>query len=113
MQTFGEKLRQLRKAQGLTQIELAAALHLQQSQISHLETRHKLPVREYLDAICAYFRVPANYFDAKSDANALDRAKAYIQSLRVYGWPEPGQYLQTMCHQLQEDEREFMDTDAW
>jgi transcriptional regulator with XRE-family HTH domain len=48
-QQFGKALRELRRAAGLTGVELAARLNIGQASVSRLETGHQLPSPEQVD----------------------------------------------------------------
>lgn len=52
---FGEKLRQLRNEQGLTQPELAEAVGIEQSYLSKLETGKSIPSAEVFGQILGFF----------------------------------------------------------
>lgn len=59
--TFGEKLRLLREEQELNQTELGQKLGMTQRKISYLERDRYEPGLQDLQAICAFFRVSADY----------------------------------------------------
>ena len=67
--TFGEKIKTLRKAQGMTQKDLAEALGLSLRTISNYETGGLRPRHDATyDALAALFHVPKTYFFTEEDA---------------------------------------------
>ena len=62
----GERLRDIRRAAGLTQVELAARLQIDQAAISRLERREDILVstlRSYIEALGGKLRIDANLGD--------------------------------------------------
>lgn len=59
--TLGEKLRELRESQGLTQTELGKMVKMTQRKISHIEANHCEPSIEDIRAFCKVFNVSADY----------------------------------------------------
>ena len=59
--TFGEKLKLLREEQELNQTELGKLLNMTQRKISYLERNQNEPSLQDVKAICAYFRISADY----------------------------------------------------
>jgi len=57
MKRLGEKIRILRKRQGLTQTALAGMLDVDQSHIVKMEKGDRLPSLEVLDKLMAIFNV--------------------------------------------------------
>jgi len=57
MKRLGEKIRILRKRQGLTQTALAGMLDVDQSHIVKMEKGERLPSLEVLDKLMAIFNV--------------------------------------------------------
>ena len=67
--TFGEKIKTLRKEQGMTQKDLAEALGLSLRTISNYETGGLRPRHDATyDALAALFHVPKTYFFTEEDA---------------------------------------------
>ena len=67
--TFGEKIKTLRKAQGMTQKDLAEALGLSLRTISNYETGGLRPRHDATyDALAELFHVPKAYFFTEEDA---------------------------------------------
>lgn len=58
---FPERLTELRKREGLTQRELAKALHMSASAIGMYEAGKREPNFDTVEAIAAYFHVSASY----------------------------------------------------
>ncbi|MDR3215859.1 MAG: helix-turn-helix domain-containing protein [Clostridiaceae bacterium] len=61
MKIFGEKLKELRLAQGLTQSELAFAIQTSKQNLSRWEKGYFEPDQETLVAIARYFGVTLDY----------------------------------------------------
>ncbi len=59
--SFGEKLKLLREEQELNQTELGKLLNMTQRKISYLERDQYEPGLQDISAICAFFRVSADY----------------------------------------------------
>lgn len=57
----GQKIRVLRKKKGLTQIQLAKALHLKDASISHYENDERMPSIDTLIKIANYFDVDISF----------------------------------------------------
>lgn len=67
--TFGEKLRQARKAAGLTQKELAQAVELKHNAVSNWEKGISSPDPATIRRLCHILRMPPNFFfDTEEDA---------------------------------------------
>lgn len=60
--TFGEKLKDLRKEKGLTQKQLADNIGQSQSTIFYWESNQQEPSISALKRLCIYFGVSADYF---------------------------------------------------
>lgn len=58
---FGSILRELRTKNKLSQKELAKALYLSNSSISHYENGRCMPSRETIEAFAQYFNVSTDY----------------------------------------------------
>lgn len=61
MQIIGDRLRALRKDRGLTQVQLAAILQVQQSRINRYETGASTPGPEVFLQIADFFDVSMDY----------------------------------------------------
>lgn len=64
---FKDRLKELRKAKGLSQVTLAERLGLSKSTIGMYETGDITPSVEALNAIADYFNVDMNYLLGKED----------------------------------------------
>ena len=71
MQYFGEKLRELRLENGLTQQQLANKIGLVKGSISAYEQSTKYPSIEVLIKLCTFFNVSADYLLGLSDSMKL------------------------------------------
>ena len=68
--TFGEKLRQARKAAGMTQKELAQAVELKHNAVSNWEKGISSPDPDTIRRLCSILRMPPNFFfDTEEDDN--------------------------------------------
>lgn len=61
MSMFGKVLRELRTKKKLSQKDIAKALYLSNSSISHYENNRCLPSRETIEAIARFFNVSTDY----------------------------------------------------
>ena len=60
-ESFGQRLRALRKSRGEKQEDLAAALGITKAQISDMETGKKTTTLEKFALLCAHYQVSADY----------------------------------------------------
>ena len=58
---FGKRLRELRVAQGHTQVSLGNALNISNQSISHLECGQRDPTLEFLTRLADFFHVSTDY----------------------------------------------------
>lgn len=65
--TFGNRLKELRKAKGLTQIEISKDINFSQSAITAYENGKREPNFEVLQKLAAYFNVSTDYLLGKTD----------------------------------------------
>lgn len=70
---FSERLIKLRKTKGLTQEQLAGALHIPRHKIAYFETKAANPTADSLSLLANFFGVPVTYFIAQEDAAARKR----------------------------------------
>jgi transcriptional regulator with XRE-family HTH domain len=70
---FSERLIKLRKAKGLSQEQLAAALHIPRHKIAYFETKAANPTADSLSLLANYFGVPVSHFIEQEDAAARKR----------------------------------------
>ena len=80
MPKFGELLRDLRKARGLSQAGLAAALGWNQSKASYLEALEEVPKEEDLQVVCHFFGIGPDYFYSRR-SDRKPNARSYLRSL--------------------------------
>lgn len=66
---FGKILKDLRTRNNLSQKDLAKALYLSNSSISHYENNRCMPSRETVEAVAQYFNVSTDYL--------LDSSRVY------------------------------------
>lgn len=69
--TFGEKLRQARKAANMTQKELAQAVELKHNAVSNWEKGVSSPDPDTIRKLCAILRMPPNFFFDTQEDDAL------------------------------------------
>ena len=84
--TFGEKLQALRKAQGLSQEELAQRINVSRQALSKGESGASVPDTENVIALSRLFGVSTDYL-------LLDEVKASGQTSPAIAWPKPRKYL--------------------
>ncbi len=84
--TFGEKLQALRKAQGLSQEELAQRINVSRQALSKWESGASVPDTENVIALSRLFGVSTDYL-------LLDEVKASGQTSPAIAWPKPRKYL--------------------
>lgn len=61
MEIFGQRIKSLRKEQGLTQTQLAEQMHLDKSTIAKYETNRIAPSAELIIAFAKFFNVETDY----------------------------------------------------
>ena len=69
--TFGEKLRQARKAAGMTQKDLAQAVDLKHNAVINWEKGISSPDPETIRRLCEILRMPPNFFFESEESGAL------------------------------------------
>ena len=84
--TFGEKLQALRKAQGLSQEELAQRINVSRQALSKWESGASVPDTENVIALSRLFGVSTDYL-------LLNEVKASGQTSPAIAWPKPRKYL--------------------
>jgi transcriptional regulator with XRE-family HTH domain len=84
MNSFGERLRELRKRTGLSQAEIAELINQQfrdtrmsQTTLSALEQRVSAPRQEVIEMLAEYYNVPITYFFGSSEGRLLQLIDAY------------------------------------
>lgn len=93
--SFSNKLKDLRKKNGLTQEELGNLIGMSNRAISYYENEEhgkRIPPESTLEKISAVFGVPADYFNEESEANNCNEIRRYktltnaiIEELENYG----------------------------
>jgi transcriptional regulator with XRE-family HTH domain len=71
--TIGEKLRQLRTKEGISQAELAKAIFVKNTTVSNWENGTRQIHINSLKLICVYFGVTLDYFQDKSDLQKINQ----------------------------------------
>jgi transcriptional regulator with XRE-family HTH domain len=64
---FKTRIRELRKAKGLTQVELAGFVNVKERQYQNLEAESSKPSYDSLIALARYFGVSIDYLVGESD----------------------------------------------
>ncbi|MTI85369.1 MAG: helix-turn-helix domain-containing protein [Firmicutes bacterium] len=67
MNSFGKRLRQLRKEKNLSQDDLAKLFHLSQSTIAYYESGRKQPTQKTLQKLAQFFTVSMDWLTGHSD----------------------------------------------
>ena len=78
MGEFKEVLKTLRKANSLTQDQLASDLHITRSRLGMYETGKREPDFETLEAIADYFNVDIDYLMGRTDKTTIIPESYYI-----------------------------------
>jgi len=88
MATFGERLRELRKATGMKQKELAAAVQMGESTISMYEMEKREPDFETLEMFSDFFNVDINYIIGRTETSTfipITQSRFIVRKVPVYG----------------------------
>ena len=72
-QQFGERLHQLRRQKGITQLKIALDLHFTQNSISQFENGKRNPDYNTLISFADYFNVSIDYFLNRTDNPRLNK----------------------------------------
>lgn len=64
---FADRLKYLRRAKGLTQVELAMKLGVKKQSVSNWENDNIVPSVEMLEKIATFFRVSTDYLLGRDD----------------------------------------------
>ena len=67
METFKERLKELRTERGMSQTELGAIVHTSKMAISHWESGHSEPSIAQLIRLSDFFSVSVDYLVGKTD----------------------------------------------
>lgn len=77
MESFGERLKNLRKEKGLTQKELALKIDNAQSAIYYWESNKQEPTISALKKLCLFFDVTADYLIGLEDMDGHRESETY------------------------------------
>lgn len=117
--TVGEKIKQLRKDNKITQTELGKVLNVEKSTISMYENNNTQPPIQTLSAIAKYFNVSTDYLlgnetptltekDEKDIAKSMERLKDQLknsQGLMFDGEPLDEETKSLLLEELERQER--------
>lgn len=97
---FGKVLKELRIKNKLTQKELAKALYLSNSSISHYENNRCMPSRETIESFAQYFNVSMDYLIGSTHISDLEELlqQEYYRDVSVYS-------LLVKCQKIPEQDR--------
>ncbi|MDO6353566.1 helix-turn-helix domain-containing protein [Caloramator sp. CAR-1] len=84
MQTFGERLRQLRKEKQMTGSELGKLLNVSKVAISNWENGNRFPDKDMLLKIAEIFNVSVDYLLGKTDIRNQNKTTVDIQPTPDY-----------------------------
>lgn len=94
LEAFGRRLRELRKENGMNQIQLAEKLGVSRGSISFYENADRMPDLNLLERAAEFFDVTIDYLLGRDDSDAermkreRDAAIADLDSLRIRSkWP--------------------------
>ena len=73
MNNFGNKIRELRKKKGISQLRLATDLNTTQNTISRYETGEREPGIDELIKIADYFNVSVDYLIGRTENPKMNR----------------------------------------
>lgn len=112
---FGDRLRELRKEQGLSMVELGRILGLAESSISRYENNVRDPGGELVKRACIYFGVTSDYLLGLSDDKEviiLDKQKkSFLEEFDIYYKHLLNRLDKAMAyfqnHETQENSREY------
>lgn len=82
MKTLGENIKVLRKANGLTQIELAQQLGITQASVTDYETNKKCPALEKIQKMAELFGVTLDALMGNSEAPVATKKKSIHKNSR-------------------------------
>ena len=75
------RLKALRKEKGLTQLELANAIHFSVSTIKQYENGYRIPDKANLDILADFYGVPARYILGEIDwRTILEKYQSYLSA---------------------------------
>lgn len=87
---IAQKIRQLRISKGITQKELAEAIHVTPSAISQYENERAQPSRENMALLAEYFNVSVAYIEGTSQIEKFEDQmnEEYVNGLAVQNFIE-------------------------
>lgn len=91
--TFGNRLKELRKAKGLTQIEISKDINFSQSAITAYENGKREPNFEVLQKLAAYFNVSTDYLLGKIDTSNPPATKTNSTDLLDFLFHDEPEFL--------------------
>ena len=82
---IAQKIRQLRQSKGISQKELAQAIHVSPAAISQYENGRSQPSRENMALLATYFNVTVAYIEGTSQIEELEDQmnEEYVNGLAV------------------------------
>lgn len=80
--TFGEKIKESRKAQKLTQKQLAKLIGAAHNSISDWENNKNKPDSDTIELLCGVLKITPNYLLASSEDDFSPKEKAIIRKYR-------------------------------
>lgn len=83
MAIIGERLKELRTGEGLTQAQLASEAGVSMTVISNIERGYSGAKSSVIDKIAAYFNVPADYLMGRTNIRFQSSRKATVFSERL------------------------------
>ncbi len=97
---FGKILKELRTRNNLSQKEIAKALYLSNSSISHYENNRCMPSRETVEAVARFFNVSTDYLLGSNQVTDLESIiyDEYFNNISLYN-------LMMMCLNISENDR--------
>lgn len=108
---FGNRLRELREKQGLTQEELGEKLNLKKAVISKYENNKLQPSLETINYLAAYFGVTTDYLLGRTEIQELDVAgmssflpsdSVPLKQIPLYGRIPAGKPEMCVCEEAEE-----------
>ena len=101
--TIGEKLKDLRKKHGLSQVDMSRRIHMEQSNYSKYESNKRKPTIDIIERIAQEFKIPVETFlqnDKHSvifENGSINQGALILQNENYYAVPK--EMLDTFLHQ--------------
>ena len=84
---FGNRLKELRKSVGITQAQLADALHERRATLSNYENKNVYPGFNMLIKLADYFHVSVDYLTGRTDDYEINsETYLFLQSRNVHSY---------------------------